>query len=117
MRTCALTVDIYCSLVIHGTEVQEHRAGALLLCQGDGSAVPYAVEKVLDAYAGEFTFRAEGDQDLAAVGGVGLMKPPGFTGTALIDLKIPGAVEVYPVVTPELGLGMFAARNHRDTLL
>ena len=112
-----LAVDPDRGRIVHGAEMEVHPAGTLLPGQVHPLLIPHAVEEVLMPHSGQVALRAEGDGDGALQHRVFFVQLPVFSGTGLIHLEGPGAVEVHPAVPPELRLGMFTARDHSASLL
>jgi hypothetical protein len=112
--TYLLTVDIGIALIIYGAKMQKHPTGQLLGSEIYAAAIPNAVHKVLVFHAGQLTFRAEGDGNGTIQGRVGGEKTSCLAAVAMVNLKGPGAVEVQPVFSLKLGLGMFGTGDHNN---
>jgi len=104
-----LTVDKHLALVVHSTEVDP--GTALLTGQVYGALVPDTIDKVHIADAGELAFRAEGDGDGAVEGGADGVEVPLLAAAALVDLKLPLAVQIQPLGSDKLGTGIFGSWN------
>ena len=118
VATHLLAVDVHHSLVVHSTKVNEHPAGALLLCQFHRSLVPQTQHKVLVVYTGQLALRAKRHGNGAGQLCIGLRKTSGLAAAAVIDFKIPLTIQVQPAVALKLGLRMFGAGNvHNCSLL
>ena len=112
-----LAIDIYGCQVIHSAKMKNDTALNLLLSQGNAALIPDRIHEILVFHTGQLTFGAEGDVDgLGQLNGR-IVHAAGFTAVAVVDLKLPGTVQVQPVVTTELGLGMLGSVNHGDFLL
>ena len=89
------------------TEVQKHALALRLFRQRERAAIPHGGHKVLVLDAGKPAFRAEGNGDFAAVRAVD--QAAGTSARAMIDFKLPGAVQVHPAGTNKLRAGIFRA--------
>jgi len=98
-------VDPDGGVVVGCLEMEEDTAVAPIGGDFDDAAVPDGVHVVGVLDAGEFGFRAEGDGDGA---GEFLIFHTAFdTGVTGVDFKLPGTVEVEPVIAYELRTGVF----------
>ena len=115
--TDLLAIDIHGGQIVHSADVQHHTSLDLLGSQGNAALIPDGIHEILVFHAGQLTFGAEGDvDDLGQLNGR-IVHAAGFAAVAVVDLELPGAVQIHPVVTPELGLGMLGSVNHRSASL
>ena len=111
--TAALTaVDINGGLVIHRAEMQDHAATKLLLGEGEGALIPDRAHKIGASDARKRAFGAEGDLDHGIQRLALLVKRAVKTALAAVDLKLPAAVEILPMLPHELRLGMLFSVCH-----
>ena len=118
MRPHALTVDPRFALVIHRAKMQQHALARRFCRQVKAAAIPDRGHKILVIHAGKRALRAEGHQNF--LGQLFLFhQPPGAAGSAMIDFKLPCAVQVHPAGAHELRPGIFGAGHmlHADPLL
>ena len=87
----------------------EYSASALALPafgQSDGLFIPYSFHKVCMSNSRKLTFGAERNGDLR-VKMLFCLKLSLSAGSAVVDLKFPFAVEIYPFISDKLRAGVF----------
>ena len=104
-------VDVNKGLIVHCAEVQEDAASALLFGQSDLLLIPYSHHKVLVTHTGQLRLGSKGHIDGLCQLIVGICKATGLTTATVIDLKVPNAVQILPILTLKLGLGVFQTVN------
>ena len=102
-------INKYTAVIIHGAEMQVNLSLQLLCADGNGAVIPYGCDKVRVAHAAQFTFRAEGHQDL--VFKIRPFSKASFQPAVVqIKFKIPCSVQVHPVLAYKLRKRMFRSR-------
>ena len=118
MHAHGLAVDPRFALEVHRAEVQLHALAGSFPGQGEGAAVPDGLHEILIAHAGDVALGTEGHGD-GSVEGIFFNKAAGASGCAVVDFKLPLAVQVHPACADKLRAGIFAAGNivHGKSLL
>ena len=117
MRSGRLAVDVDVGVVVYRAEMQKHAPCGLLLGQREAAAVADGGNKIGVADPGEGALRAERHDNLARKRLVALVEPAVARGAAVIKIKFPFSVKVYPVLALPLGKRVFRTRNRIHSMV
>ena len=112
MRARARPVHKGLAQVVHRAEVQQHALARPVVRQREGAPVPHGRHEVALAHAAQLALGTEGH--VYAPAQLALQQPPRAAGVAPVDLKLPFAVQVYPVRPPHLRARVLAAKYFHD---
>ena len=113
MTAAAVAIDIDRGFIIHRTEMQQHPTLQLGFRNGDAAAIPHRTHEIGVANAGQLTLRAEGHLDLHGESLLRFIEFSCLTAVTVVYFKLPQTIKVRPVITHELGIGMFLSIDHK----
>ena len=108
------TVDIDFRLIVDRTEIKQNVLSVPFLRDRDRTLIPEMVDKVRISYAGQFTFRTEGNSNLL-VKAVRFIELTFHPRTAEIKRAGPLPIQVDPTRPLELRTGIFWTRHGPDS--